>query len=55
MQYVTEQALAAEIVASKATSGTAVIMDVKTGDILAMANLDSTTAPVPRRRAGRPP
>ncbi len=44
VQYVTEQALAAEIVASKATSGTAVIMDVKTGDILAMANLDATTA-----------
>ena len=35
----TEQALAAEIVASKATAGTAVIMDVKSGDILAMANL----------------
>ena len=41
VQYVTEQALAAEIVASHATSGTAVIMDVKTGDILAMANLDA--------------
>ncbi len=44
VQYVTEQALAAEIVASHATSGTAVIMDVKTGDILAMANLDSTSS-----------
>jgi cell division protein FtsI (penicillin-binding protein 3) len=41
VQYVTEHALAAEIVASHATSGTAVIMDVKTGDILAMANLDA--------------
>ena len=41
VQYVTEQALAAEIVASHATSGTAVIMDVKTGDILAMANLNA--------------
>jgi len=41
VQYVAEQALAAEIVASHATSGTAVIMDVKTGDILAMANLDA--------------
>ena len=44
VQYVAEQALAAEIVASHATGGTAVIMDVKTGDILAMANLTSTTA-----------
>ncbi len=42
VQYVAEQALAAEIVASHATGGTAVIMDVKTGDILAMANLDAT-------------
>jgi cell division protein FtsI/penicillin-binding protein 2 len=41
VQYVTEQALAAEILAAHATAGTAVIMDVKTGDILAMANLTS--------------
>ena len=45
VQYVTEQALAAEILASHATGGTAVIMDVKTGDILAMANLTSDKAP----------
>ncbi len=43
IQYVAEQALAAEISASHAFSGTAVVMDVKTGDILAMANLQSTT------------
>ena len=54
VQYVTEQALAAEILASKATSGTAVIMDVKTGDILAMANLDSTTAPGASTTSGAP-
>ncbi len=42
VQYVAEQALAAEIVASHATGGTAVVMDVKSGDILAMANLTST-------------
>jgi cell division protein FtsI (penicillin-binding protein 3) len=42
VQYVAEQALAAEIVASHATAGTAVVMDVKTGDILAMANLQAT-------------
>jgi cell division protein FtsI/penicillin-binding protein 2 len=43
VQYVAEQALAAEIAASHAYSGTAVVMDVKTGDILAMANLQATT------------
>ena len=43
VQYVAEQALAAEIVASHASGGTAVVMDVKTGDILAMANLTATT------------
>ena len=42
IQYVAEQALGAEIVASHSQSGIAVVMDVKTGDILAMANL---TAP----------
>ena len=40
VQYVAEQALASEILASHATGGMAVVMDVKTGDILAMANLD---------------
>jgi cell division protein FtsI (penicillin-binding protein 3) len=43
VQYVAEQALAAEIAASHAYSGTAVVMDVKTGDILAMADLQATT------------
>jgi cell division protein FtsI (penicillin-binding protein 3) len=43
VQYVAEQALAAEISASHAYSGTAVVMDVKTGDILAMADLQATT------------
>jgi cell division protein FtsI (penicillin-binding protein 3) len=44
VQYVAEQALGAEIVASHATSGSAVVMDVKTGDVLAMANLQATPA-----------
>ena len=43
VQYVAEQALGAEIAASHATGGTAVVMDVKTGDILAMADLRPTT------------
>ncbi len=47
IQYVAEQALGAEIVASHADGGTAVVMDVKTGDILAMANLQATTPTPP--------
>ena len=43
VQYIAEQALGAEIAASHASGGTAVVMDVKTGDILAMADLVSTT------------
>jgi cell division protein FtsI (penicillin-binding protein 3) len=39
LQYETEQALGAEIAASDSTSGTAEIMDVRTGQILAMASL----------------
>ncbi len=39
LQYVTDQALGAELLASHAASGTAVVMDTHTGAILAMANL----------------
>ncbi len=39
LQYTTEQALAAEILASGAVSGTAIVMDVRNGDILSMASL----------------
>lgn len=39
LQYQTEQALANEIVASDAVSGIAELMDVRTGQILSMANL----------------
>jgi cell division protein FtsI (penicillin-binding protein 3) len=46
LQYVTEQALAAELASSHALSGTAMVMDVRTGQILSMANLVST-APNP--------
>lgn len=51
VQYVAEQALAAEIVASHATGGTAVVMDVKTGDILAMANLTAGKVTLPATTA----
>jgi len=49
LQYVAEQALGSEIVASHAKSGTAIVMNTRTGDILAVANLvagKATTAPV---------
>ncbi len=48
LQYQTEQALASAIESSQSLSGTAVVMDVKTGQILSMANLVSThpNAPV---------
>jgi cell division protein FtsI (penicillin-binding protein 3) len=39
LQYVTEQALGAEVQASHSRSGIAVVMDTRTGDILSMANL----------------
>jgi cell division protein FtsI (penicillin-binding protein 3) len=39
LQYVAEQALASEILSSHAKSGSAIVMNTHTGDILAMANL----------------
>ncbi|MHB8594868.1 MAG: penicillin-binding transpeptidase domain-containing protein, partial [Acidimicrobiales bacterium] len=39
LQSVTEQSLGAEVLASHAKSGIAIIMDSHTGDVLAMANL----------------
>jgi len=41
LQYETEQALGAQITATHALSGMAVVMDVRTGQILAMANLSA--------------
>jgi len=42
LQYESEQTLAKAIQSSNADSGTAVVMDVKTGQILSMANLVAT-------------
>ncbi len=42
LQYESEQSLAKAIETSDAVSGTAVVMDVKTGQILSMANLVAT-------------
>lgn len=44
LQYETERALAAEIQRSGARGGIAVVMDPRTGDVLAMANLRSDPA-----------
>lgn len=50
LQYSTEQDLAAQIVATHAVSGIAEVMDVRTGDVLSMANLVNNTP-----KAGTPP
>jgi cell division protein FtsI (penicillin-binding protein 3) len=47
LQYETEQALAQAVESSQALSGTAIVMDVKTGQILSMANLVSTHPKAP--------
>ena len=60
LQYESEQALARAIESSNAVSGTAVVMDVKTGQILSMANLAAThpgpgrPRPIPGRWLPRP-
>ena len=54
LQYESEQALAKAIQLSNAVSGTAVVMDVKTGQILSMANLVAThPGPVGTTHPGR--
>ena len=55
LQYTAEQDLAREIVASHAVGGQAVVMDVRTGQILAMANLVATPKPSPASGAPTPP
>jgi cell division protein FtsI (penicillin-binding protein 3) len=50
LQYATEQALSAEIVATKAKGGMALVMDSKTGELRAVADL--TTAPPPAMPPG---
>ncbi|MGA2520818.1 MAG: penicillin-binding protein 2, partial [Acidimicrobiales bacterium] len=45
LQYVTEQSLRAEVLASHAKSGIAIVMNTHTGEILSMANVIATTVP----------
>ncbi|MDQ6613265.1 MAG: penicillin-binding protein 2 [Actinomycetota bacterium] len=47
LQAQTEQALAAQIGAAKAKSGTAAVMDAHTGELLAVASLTNGSAPAP--------
>lgn len=55
LQYFVEKTLAGEIASSNAIGGTAVIMDVATGQILAMANLSANPLPGrPNTPAGFP-
>src|SRR6202035_1424565 len=42
LQYVTEQALGTELVNSHGSTGTAIVMDTRTGQILAMSSLVNT-------------
>jgi cell division protein FtsI (penicillin-binding protein 3) len=55
VQYIAEQALGAEIAASHAYSGTAVVMDVRTGDIVAMADLQATDGTATTGSSAHPP
>jgi cell division protein FtsI (penicillin-binding protein 3) len=53
LQYVTEQALGQELVASNGLNGTAIVLDTQTGQILSMASLVNTnqrdsTLPAPQ-------
>jgi cell division protein FtsI (penicillin-binding protein 3) len=47
LQYVTEQALGQEILASHAKSGIAIVMNTRSGEILSMANLVAKTVQPP--------
>jgi len=51
LQYEVERVLTDEVTKTRATGGTAVLADVKTGDVLAMATVDGATADVPAHPA----
>lgn len=51
IQYEAEQALAAEINAQHAQGGMAIVADVRTGDVLAMASVDGGAGTFPARSA----
>ena len=51
LQYETERSLAARIVSSNAKAGTAIVMQTRTGEVLALANLQAGVAGAPPRQA----
>src|SRR5262249_36273504 len=51
LQWSTEQALLSQVTAMNARGGTAIIVDVQTGDILAMATVDGATDTAPPHAA----
>jgi cell division protein FtsI (penicillin-binding protein 3) len=51
LQYDAERALIDEVTSTKAKGGTAVLADVRTGDVLAMATVDGATPDVPAHPA----
>lgn len=53
LQYETERALAAEIVESNAKAGTAIVMQTRTGEVLALANLQAGVGGAPPRQADK--
>ncbi len=59
LQYEVNQRLTAEVQKAKARGGTAVVMDIRTGDVLAMVSVDGPTAtrparPAPQSESNRP-
>jgi cell division protein FtsI (penicillin-binding protein 3) len=52
LQYTTEQALASEIVTSHASSGVAMVMDSRTGQLLSMASLSANPKAATGKAAG---
>jgi len=54
LQYEVERVLTDEVAKTRASGGTAVLADVRTGDVLAMATVDGATADVPAHPAAAP-
>ncbi|HEX2699363.1 MAG TPA: penicillin-binding protein 2 [Acidimicrobiales bacterium] len=53
LQYETERALAAEIVTSHSKAGTAIVMQTRSGEVLALANLQAGTDGAPPHQADK--
>ncbi|MGH9179927.1 MAG: peptidoglycan D,D-transpeptidase FtsI family protein, partial [Acidimicrobiales bacterium] len=53
IQYETERALAARIVSSNSKAGTAIVMQTRTGEVLALANLEAGSDGAPPRQSSR--